>query len=290
MADGTTATVTYPYATCGANVYGAGLSRQIAESASDVVQATQAQNLAALNAINATATATQAIAVESRSDINRVNGDIRLSLSETESRVSSAVERNGGDTRLAQSESESRLGGAVERNGGDTRMSVERNGGDIRTMVSSNSAELRAGILAVQNVLSSEMNASAVELRSRIADYSAAALLEIERSKHETMHSRASIERQAAENTCKLALEAERNKFELAKQMAECCCHTKEAIHAEGERTRTLIEKNEIDRLREALEMARRDGDHYRSNEAVRVNIENVLRNNSPNNNFRSAA
>jgi len=35
----------------------------------------------------------------------------------------------------------------------------------------------------------------------------------------------------------------------LQTQIAECCCSTKEAIHAEGEATRALIQQNKIDAL-----------------------------------------
>jgi hypothetical protein len=46
---------------------------------------------------------------------------------------------------------------------------------------------------------------------------------------------------------------------ELSAQLAECCCKTQTAIHAEGEATRALIQENKIEALRDkvnALELS----------------------------------
>lgn len=37
-------------------------------------------------------------------------------------------------------------------------------------------------------------------------------------------------------------------------RMADCCCQIKNAIHSEGEQTRALIQQNEIQKLRDALQ------------------------------------
>jgi hypothetical protein len=73
----------------------------------------------------------------------------------------------------------------------------------------------------------------------------------------------------------------------LAKQVAECCCETQRAVHADGERTRALIEKNIIDSLRERVERAERDNDHHRHEAAVRVTVSQYM---NQGNNFRPAA
>ena len=39
----------------------------------------------------------------------------------------------------------------------------------------------------------------------------------------------------------------------LQTQIAECCCSTKEAIHAEGEATRALIQQNKIDAMQSRI-------------------------------------
>ena len=286
---------------------GSDLSRQIAEAVYNMVNTTQGQNLAAIAATNAAAQAAQEIASETRSDvnrisgdirlaqsesesrlgsavernggetrtdINRVSGDIRLSQSESESRVAASVERNGGDTRLSQSESESRLGMAIERNGGDTRSTVERNSGEIRQNLSDGNAELRRELANNHNIIQQAVYNSASELRNIGAVNHASQLLEIERSRFATVEARCHIERQAAENLARIQHEASENKYELATKMAECCCKIEEAVHDEGCKTRGLIEKNEIDRLREALEHARRESDHHRNNESIRLTVQ----------------
>lgn len=45
----------------------------------------------------------------------------------------------------------------------------------------------------------------------------------------------------------------------LSSQMAACCCETRQAIHAEGEATRALIQQNTIQDLRDRLEEKDRD-------------------------------
>ena len=40
---------------------------------------------------------------------------------------------------------------------------------------------------------------------------------------------------------------------ELSAQMAECCCKTQNAIHAEGEATRALIQENKIEALQQKI-------------------------------------
>lgn len=40
----------------------------------------------------------------------------------------------------------------------------------------------------------------------------------------------------------------------LSAQLAECCCNTQQAIHAEGEATRAMIRENEIQTLRDQMQ------------------------------------
>lgn len=257
-----------------------GIARQIAEAEADVIQATQAQNLAAIGATNDVGRAAQATATEMRADLLGVDGDIRLGISEAEGRLATNIalaaqvsERNGGETRLAQSQSESRLGLAI----------------------SDGNAETRRDLSDAQMELHSTLEARTAEIRQNQIRDSAAQVLEIERARMATVESGCALARQAAENTAAIQLEAaknahvlelagERNKFDLvkllaeqAKEHAECCCRLETATHAEGERTRQLIEANRISALQEQLEAARRDNDHHRHNEATRLYVQQFV-------------
>jgi hypothetical protein len=61
--------------------------------------------------------------------------------------------------------------------------------------------------------------------------------------------------------------------------VTSCCCKTQQAIHAEAAATRDLLQNTKIDDLRDRLECSRRDNYRHQSNESIRINIENVLRN-----------
>jgi hypothetical protein len=255
----TTEAPRYEYSSGGIGL-DASVIRQIADAVASLTTTTQAQNFAAIQATNSAAQSAQEIATETRSDVNRISGDIRLS----------------------QSESESRLGSAVERNGGDTRTSVERNGGDTRAQNAQNTSDLRRDISDSQVVLHGTIEDRATEIRGTLAANNTVALLEMERGKFTTLTAKCDIERQAAENLGRLQLEAERNKFDLSKQMAAGFCDMKTAVHGDGEATRNLIQKTEIDRLREALECSRREHDRGQSDNSTRIHIENTLRNWQP--------
>jgi len=253
------------------------LSRQIAEASAGIIQATQSQNIAGITATNAAAQAAQAIASETRSDVNRIEGAIELAQALSEARLAGAIERNGGDTRTS-----------VERNGGDTRTSVERNASEIRQNVSDGNAEMRRDIADAQSVLHSTLEARTTELRMNMTQNFAQTLLEVERAKFLVTEAKCALERQASDNLNQIQLEAarnvaavqldaERNKASIMKQMEECCCEVKETVREEGGRTRALIEKNEVDRLRESLEQARRETDYHRHNESIRVSVQQFV-------------
>lgn len=61
------------------------------------------------------------------------------------------------------------------------------------------------------------------------------------------------------ENFSTLRYENAIGQKDLSAQIADCCCKTQTAIHAEGEATRALIQENKIEALRDkvnALELA----------------------------------
>lgn len=53
---------------------------------------------------------------------------------------------------------------------------------------------------------------------------------------------------------CQLGYQTLEQTSALSKQIAECCCNTQQAIHAEGEATRAMIRENEIQNLRDQVQ------------------------------------
>lgn len=251
-----------------------------ASTAQALTAATQAQNLAAIEATNRGITETLRQASDTRADVNRASGDIRLSASQSESRLGSAIETNGGESRLSGVQSESRLATAVATGISDTRRDIAQ----------------------AQTELHSTLEARTAELRNTAAVNASAAMLEIERAKFETVKAQCAIERQASDNLGAIQLEAEKNKHHLSKQLSECCCEIKGAVHHEGEETRGLIVQNELAELRaeklalqnalgEARERARR-GDDDRNNDHITriVNILNANANTGTQDPYRTTA
>lgn len=52
---------------------------------------------------------------------------------------------------------------------------------------------------------------------------------------------------------CQLGYQGLEHQAALSAQIAQCCCDTKTAIHAEGEATRAMIRENEIQSLRDQV-------------------------------------
>lgn len=53
---------------------------------------------------------------------------------------------------------------------------------------------------------------------------------------------------------CTLGYQTLEQTSALSKQIAECCCATQQAVHAEGEATRAMIRENEIQTLRDQVQ------------------------------------
>lgn len=53
---------------------------------------------------------------------------------------------------------------------------------------------------------------------------------------------------------CQLGYQTLEQTSALSKQLAECCCATQQAVHAEGEATRAMIRENEIQNLRDQVQ------------------------------------
>ena len=63
-------------------------------------------------------------------------------------------------------------------------------------------------------------------------------------------------------------------------QLSQCCCDLKEAIHNDGEQTRSLIQSNTIQDLRDRLEQAQRQqmiSDLFSAQQAQTLNLINTL-------------
>lgn len=52
---------------------------------------------------------------------------------------------------------------------------------------------------------------------------------------------------------CQLGYQALEQTSALSKQLAECCCATQQAIHAEGEATRSMIQQDKIESLQQQV-------------------------------------
>lgn len=66
----------------------------------------------------------------------------------------------------------------------------------------------------------------------------------------------AAAQLEAQKNAAAAQLEAQKNAASIAAQLAECCCELKELIRCEGQKTRELINEQEVDRLRERASKA----------------------------------
>ena len=63
----------------------------------------------------------------------------------------------------------------------------------------------------------------------------------------------AAVQLEAAKNFGAIQLEAKQNKFELSRQLADCCCEMKEKLIETASATQQLIQANETSRLRDSL-------------------------------------
>lgn len=66
----------------------------------------------------------------------------------------------------------------------------------------------------------------------------------------------AAAQLEAAKNFGAIQLEAKQNKFELSRQLADCCCEMKEKLIETASATQQLIQANETSRLRDSLASA----------------------------------
>jgi hypothetical protein len=225
--------------------------------------------------------ATERASADIRTELAQVDGRVNATIERNGAYVSSAVERNGGDVREQLSQAEGRISSATERNGSDTRSSVERNGGDTRESVAltegrltasieRNGSDTRFQVLNGQDQIHSTVEERSAEIRGLVNTNAMAQLLETERLK-------GCLSAQACHDTASLHRSIAETKFDLATEMAKCCCEQKELTMREAQATRMLIEKNTIDALRERLEDERRQNDRHHHNESIRMNVQTFM-------------
>lgn len=231
------------YGNCGNE---SSIIRQIADSTASLTSTTQAQSYAAIQATNAAAQSAQEIATETRSDVNRIAGDVLLAQSQTEARIGPAIERNGAETRAVSAQ----VAADIRRDVSDVRT-------DLHQTLEDRFSEVRAAVGTNHGLI----------------------MLETAKTQFEVIKAKCDLERHAAENLAAIQLEACKNQHELSKQMAECCCEIKSAVHGEGEKTRDTFQNDKIAELRDKLDCSRRDHDRERANSGIRIDIENILRN-----------
>jgi hypothetical protein len=149
--------------------------------------------------------------------VNRTAQDTNAAVERTASDGRAATERNGGDTRTALSDATSIVRESIERNGGQTRQQIQTSISDLTRTTEGNASELRALVNSTAGITQ----------------------LAVEQAKSAALH-------QAGHNLAALLKEQLETKYELSRQIA-----------AEGTQTRQLIEKNQIDELREQLTVAK---------------------------------
>lgn len=70
---------------------------------------------------------------------------------------------------------------------------------------------------------------------------------------NELVAGQASINQNLGNAICQLGYQGLEHQTALSAQIADCCCKTQTAIHAEGEATRAMIRENEIQNLRDQV-------------------------------------
>jgi hypothetical protein len=76
----------------------------------------------------------------------------------------------------------------------------------------------------------------------------------------------AAVQLEAAKNYSAIQLEAKQNKFELSRQLADCCCEMKEKLIETASATQQLIRDQENNRLRDSLAAANNENLYLRLN------------------------
>lgn len=117
---------------------------------------------------------------------------------------------------------------ATERNGGETRLAVTREAGETR-------ANSERGLLTTLDRMASNHSVTIRELCDTQKDI---------------IKENARTREKSAEQFSALQLQNCKDAAELARQIAECCCETKELVRAESTATRDLIQSNVADSLR----------------------------------------
>lgn len=167
---------------------------------------------------------------------------------------------------------------STERNGGEIRYNLERAAGDTRCTIERTSAETHerlhdnyAGIMIANkdNLLAekdTQRDVKKAQYESREATWDvhrglgkSEGRLAMQAEKHHGLQrlDLAAFEnraqKQASENYAAVQLEAFKNRAELEREMAHCCCELKERIAATADETQALVRSNETARLRDSL-------------------------------------
>jgi hypothetical protein len=149
-----------------------------------------------------------------RGAVERIGDNLHNNIVNTTTDVKNAVERNGS-ANLAATE---RVGTAtllsVERNSGEGRAQAERIAAEVRSLLGRNDSNI---LLTAKDNLLELCKAAGV------------------------------LERQAADNTASIKLEALKNKEALARQLAECCCEIKEQSARESCEIKELTRQESCD-------------------------------------------
>lgn len=143
----------------------------------------------------------------------------------------------------------------VERSEGVTRLSNERNAGEVRSLIDRNNAST---VLSQKEGVIENLKGHC-ETDKLVLD-----------NKFELCKAKDALSYQANENTAAIQLEAFKNKSELARQLAECCCEiktqaatlhceTKEKIDARARETQLLVRELDTQRVRDELNKVNTD-------------------------------
>lgn len=146
-----------------------------------------------------------------------------------------------------------RLNESIMRNGYDTRRAIHHSAHHTdhlihhhNTASMNNHARTQLEICKMRNDLSKEN----IETRGVLS-------AQIERSRGDIMLQNANnfnaLEKQACYNTAAIQLDAYKNKAELSKQISDCECKLESLIKAQTNSTNTLINGNELQRVRDTL-------------------------------------
>lgn len=142
---------------------------------------------------------------------------------------------------------------AITTQGNANQVAIEKTGAASVLATNTASQQVQNMFLEQFNVLSTQTQTQTAAISLAVEKTAAAGLLEAAKNA-------AAAAKTACENQMAVLLQfkdaqlfAAQNQAAVLAAQAECCCELKERIHAEGERTRSLIEKNEIDELRAKL-------------------------------------